>query len=75
MLKQLFEIQKNVLDKKYDDKLKVAYLASLRDEMARISEKITNDYLPQIERMIKDSEQLQRNLLDLLRASTEGREP
>lgn len=67
MLQQLFEIQQTVLNKKYDyKKFSVTYLKSLEDEMSRISTKITTSYLNEIKRMIKESERLQRNLLDLL---------
>jgi CorA-like Mg2+ transporter protein len=66
MLRQIFETQSNVLEKGCDDTSNIVYLKSYRDEMSRIRDKIINEYLLQVERMMRDSERIQRSLLDLL---------
>lgn len=66
MLEQLFETQRNVLQKGWKDILEVKCLELLQKKMRDLLRQIVDDYLPQIQQMTRDSERVQKSLLELL---------
>lgn len=66
MLEQLFNIQQTVLSQGIKESDNVDCLKPLRDVMEHIAHEIGREYLPQVTRMIKDSERLRQSLYNLL---------
>jgi Mg2+ and Co2+ transporter CorA len=66
MLKQLFETQKDALQKGHNRIAEVYCLKPLAEEMCLILKTIGDEYLPNVLSMTREAERIQRSILDLL---------
>lgn len=66
MLKLLFETQSEVLTQALGDVSKVVWLERLQVGFPRALDKVTKEYMPQVDRMMRDAQRVHKSLMGLL---------